>query len=459
MSVGIEAQLHLNKFSPRSYQLPIIQALEDKGYRRVVAIMPRRAGKDVMAFNICIRQCIRRTCVVYYIFPTYSQGRKALFDSILNDGQRFLDFIPKELIEAVNQQEMKIRFKNGSLLQIVGSDNVDSLMGTNPQGVVFSEYALQDPRAYQFIRPILAANDGWALFISTPRGKNHLYDLYQIAQHSSQWYYSKLTLDDTKHIPLREIDKERAEGIMSEDLIQQEYYTSFEMGVEGAYYAKYLDKMRIEGRIGDVPWQSEHVVHAAFDLGVRDSTAIIWFQIVGTRINIIDCYENAKEGLEHYVNVLKEKPYTYGRYIAPHDIQVKEWGSGMTRYDKAKQLGIEFTVCPNHLIVDGIEKVRSTMSIMRIDAVKCAPLLKALENYRQEYDVKNRIYKANPLHNWASHFADCMRYLCLAQSRVQRVDRSREEVDRDYREAVYGENSGLPGVFRDEFSGSRSGFR
>jgi phage terminase large subunit len=166
--IPVEAQIHLNKFQPRPYQLPILDAIENKGYKRVIAIMPRRAGKDVMAFNLCIRQCLKRVCVIYYIFPTYSQGRKALFDSIMTNGMRFLDFIPKELIESINSQEMKIRFINGSIFQVVGSDNIDSLMGTNPQGVVFSEYALQDPRAYQFIRPILAANAGWALFITTP---------------------------------------------------------------------------------------------------------------------------------------------------------------------------------------------------------------------------------------------------------------------------------------------------
>src|ERR1044072_322094 len=129
---------------------------------------------------------------------------------------------------------------------------------------------------------------------------------------------------------------------MSEDLIQQEYYTSFEMGVEGAYYARYMDKMRIDGRIGDVPWEANHKVHTAWDIGVRDSTTIIFFQAIGTTVRIIDSYENSKQGLEHYISVLEAKPYSYGRHIAPHDIQVKEWGSGMTRLEKARQLGIKF---------------------------------------------------------------------------------------------------------------------
>ena len=208
---------------------------------------------------------------------------------------------------------MKIRFVNGSLFQIVGSDNVDSLVGTNPQGVVFSEYALQDPRAYQFIRPILAANQGWALFISTPRGKNHLYELYNMSLQSDEWFAYKLTLNDTKHIPLEEIEQDRKEGLMSEDLIQQEYYTSFDLGVEGAYYLKYLDKMSLEQRIASVPWDPSQLVHTVWDIGVRDSTCIIFYQLFGSRIHIIDCYDNTKEGLEHYKHILDTKPYSMDR--------------------------------------------------------------------------------------------------------------------------------------------------
>jgi Hypothetical protein len=227
--------IQLNNFIPRPYQLPIVDAIENKGYKRVVAIMPRRAGKDIVAYNLCIRQCIRRPCVVFYIFPTYAQAKKVIWDSVTNEGLRFLDFIPKDLVASMNGQEMKIRFHNGSLLQLVGSDNYDSLMGSNPSACVFSEYALQDPRAYALIRPILSANDGWALFISTPRGKNCLYDLYQVAVNSPHWFAYKLSLDDTHHISLESIEQEREEGVMSEDLIQQEYYCSFLHGVEGAY--------------------------------------------------------------------------------------------------------------------------------------------------------------------------------------------------------------------------------
>lgn len=447
--MSVETIVKLNKFKPRPYQLPIFDAIENKKYRRVLAILPRRAGKDVCGFNLCIRAALEKIGVYYYIFPTFMQGRRVIWDSITNQGIRFLDFIPDKVIDSTNSSDMKIRFVNGSILQIVGSDNYDNLMGTNPRGCVFSEYALQDPRAYQFIRPILAANNGWALFLSTPRGKNHLWELYQIAQHSPDWFCYKLTIEDTHHIPFHEIERERAEGIMSEDLIQQEYYTSFTMGVEGAYYAKYLDNMRLKGQIGMVPWESAFKVHTAWDLGVRDSTAIIFFQNIGQTVRIIDCYENSKEGLEHYIKVVNQKPYDLGKHIAPHDIQVREFTSGMTRIEKARQLGIRFTVADKRTIEDGIESVRSSFSKCWIDERACSPLLKALGNYRQEYDIKNKVYKSQPLHNWASHFADAMRYLATSLHKT-RDGSSPEELEQRFQEAVYGQNSNLPSVFRDD---------
>lgn len=444
----IETVIKLNKFQLRDYQIPLYDAIENKGYKRALIIWPRRAGKDMAAFNLCIRAALKKVQVIYYIFPTYSQGRKILFDSITNDGKRILDYVPKEVIEAINIHEMKIKFKNGSLIQIVGSDNYDALMGTNPQLCIFSEYALQDPRAYQYMRPILTANYGTAIFLSTPRGKNSLWELYQIALNSPEWFCQKLTVMDTGHISLHEIEKERSTGEMSEDLIQQEYYTSFDMGVEGAYYAKYVDRMRVKGQIGIVPWEPSFKVHTAWDLGIRDSTCIIFFSVVGQTIRIIDCYENSKVGLEHYINVIKQKDYIYGKHIAPHDIKVREFTSGISRIDKARQLGINFTVAPDVTIEDGIEAVRSALSKIWIDESSCSKLIRAIENYRQEYDVRRKVYASHPLHDWSSHYADAMRYLCISLPKT-RDGLSPEDLDKRYNEAM-GYQSNLPSVFRDD---------
>lgn len=447
--MNIESKIHLNKFQPRPYQLPICDAFENKGYKKIICVMPRRAGKDILCWNLMIRAALRKVGVYYYILPTYNQARKVIWDSMTNDGMRFIDYIPPQLIKNCNTQEMKIRLVNESLIQLIGSDNIDTIVGSNPIGCVFSESSLQDPKAYQFIRPILAANSGWTIFISTPRGHNWFYELYQIANNTPSWFAYKLTLDDTQHIPYREIERERSEGIMSEDLIQQEYYTSFDMGHEGAYYAKYLDRMHLDGRIGDVPWVSECKVYTSWDLGMRDTTSIIFFQVIGQTVRLIDCYENSGHGLEHYIKVLQQKPYIYGKHIAPHDIKVRELGTGMSRLEKARQLGISFTVAPDLSIEDGIESVRATTSKMWIDSVKCALLLKALQHYRHEYDAKKKTYKNHPLHDWSSNFADSCRYLAISLPKT-RDGATAEDIERNYREAMGGNQSHLPSVFRTD---------
>lgn len=422
--------------------------MENKKFKRLMTIWPRRAGKDVVAFNLMLRAALRKIGVYYYIFPTYSQARKVIWDSITITGEKFLDYIPKALVARTNGAEMKITLTNDSIIQLIGSDNIDSLMGTNPLGIVYSEYALQDPRAYQFLRPILLANDGWSLFVSTPRGKNHLWDLYNIAKELPDWFCSKLTIEETNHISIHEIEKEVAEGLISRDLAFQEYYCSFDLGVEGSYYAKYLDRSRVKGQITQVPWEPSFKVNTAWDLGIRDSTTIIFFQVIGQTIRIIDCYENSKQGLEHYVTVINQKEYIYGKHIAPHDIKVREFTSGMARIDKARQLGIIFTVAPDLPVEDGIEAVRTTFSKLWIDEVKAKPLLKAIENYRQEFDIKKKIYKGHPLHDWSSHFADCLRYMCISLPKM-RDGSSPEDLDKRYQEAMYGTNSNMPAFFRD----------
>jgi len=446
-----ESQIILNKFQPRSYQIPILDAYENKHYKRIIAVLPRRAGKDVACWNLAIRQCIRKTMVCYYILPTFAMARRIIWDSVLNNGMRFLDFIPPELVDSMNASDMKIRFTNGSLLQLCGSDNVDSLVGTNPNLIIYSEYALQDPRAYQFMRPIVLANDGAMVFVSTPRGKNHFFELFNIAQDNPQWFSYRMTVEETGHIPLQEIAKERAEGLMSEDLIQQEYYVSFSAGVEGAYYSRYLDKMKLDGRITSVPWEVSYRVHTAWDLGVNDPTTIIFFQVCGQIIRIIDCYTNNDKGLDHYAKILSEKEYVYGKHIAPHDIQVREFAAGgVKRIDMARKLGINFVIAPNIPIEDGIECCRATLGRVWIDEKKCVLLIKALESYRREFDSKRKVYKDHPLHDWSSNFADSFRMLCVNLPKTRDDLTVAAELDKRYKEAVTGEAE-IPDFFKDQY--------
>lgn len=200
----------LDKFKPRPYQLPLMRALEIDGYKRLLGILPRRAGKDLTAWNMMIRQALQRIGVYWYILPSYAMGKKIIWNGKDNEGNDFLSYIPSELIKSTNSQEMIIKLTNGSMIQVVGSDSAkNSLVGTNAIGMIFSEYALQDPTAYQYLRPILLQNQGWCIFLSTPRAKNHLFQLYEMALcNPEEWYVLKLTVDDTKHVSIEEIQKD-----------------------------------------------------------------------------------------------------------------------------------------------------------------------------------------------------------------------------------------------------------
>ena len=463
MNLLPETQIKLNKFLPRPYQRAFCRAFEEGKLKRFLVIWPRRAGKDICALALLVRAALRRVGTYMYIFPEFSSARRILWDAIDIDGNRIMHrYIPEEIVESRNEQQMRIRLINGSQILVIGSDNYDStLVGTNAHGMIFSEYALQDPRAWQFAIPILNASNGWAAFISTPRSKNHLWELYQVATNTPGWFCEKLTIDDTCHIPLEEIQREIKEGQISEAMAMQEYWTSFELGASGSYYSLDIDNLRRKGQISLVPWEPYHPVYTAWDLGYNDPTCIIFFQIIGQVIRIIDCYNNNKKGLDHYAKIVKEKPYTYGKHIAPHDIAVHDLGNGMLRWKTMHDLGITFLrygkdeIKPIRGIDEGIEAVRRNLPKMWFDEFACEPLIKALQNYQQEYDVKRKVYKSNPRHDDSSHYCDAMRYLCVALPRLTNTN-DPVALEKRYNEAM-GYQGNMPAVFRDDLPDSGSG--
>lgn len=447
----------IDRFVPRDYQLDLCHEFESGKRKKFLVIWPRRAGKDICALNLLLRAAIRKVGTYFYIFPTFSSGRRILWDAIDISGKRILNYyVPDEIVESRNEQGMRIRLKNGSQIQILGSDNFDTtLVGTNAVGMVFSEYALSDPRAYSYSIPILKASDGWVLIVSTPRGKNGLWGLYNVAlEHPNAWYSQKLSVDDTKHIPIEEIEKEIDQGQMSRDLALQEFWTSFDLGVEGSFYAKYLDELRRKDQITRVIWEPHFPVHTAWDLGYNDPTTIIFFQIINNQIRIIDCYENNKKGLDHYAKIVREKDYVYGKHIAPFDIAVHDLGTGLSRWKMMHDLGISFVRYSEKQpsIDDGIETVRRNLPKMWFDLKSCETLIKSLENYRQEYDHKRKVYKQNPLHDNHSHFADAMRYLCVALPMLTNGN-DPKALEKRYNEAVYGNETQPSGFFRDDLQG------
>lgn len=224
-----------HRYVPRSYQKPLYNAIA-KGFKRMVVVWNRRAGKDKTCFNIMIKEAFKRKGTYFYFLPEYSQAKKVIWDNIDNDGFKMLDHVPKEVVKSTNATELKIELVNGSVIQLIGADSFEkSGVGTNPVGVVFSEYSINDPKVWNFVRPILKANKGWAIFNFTPRGTNHAFELLERAKQDEKWFWQVLTVDDTQVLTEEELEEERKD--MPEDLFNQEYYCEFLEGA-GQFFKK-----------------------------------------------------------------------------------------------------------------------------------------------------------------------------------------------------------------------------
>lgn len=411
-------------WTPRSYQTPLWKAVVGGKQNRAVAIWHRRAGKDVTCWNILIYKAVERVGLYFYCFPTFTQGRRIIWDGMGGDGRRYLDFIPAELIANVNNTEMKIELVNGSLIQLIGVEQIDRLVGTNPVGLVFSEYSLQNPMAWELFRPILAENGGWALFEFTPRGHNHGWMLYENARKNpKRWFSSVLTVDQTKRddgspvITQDAIDEERASG-MAEELIQQEFYCSFDAAIQGAYYSDQLRQAWKDGRVRDIPFDTSLPTFSSWDLGMDDATGIWVFQAVASEIRVLRYYENSGKGLAHYVAYLNDlrqaQGFQWDRHFAPHDIRVREFGTGKSRLEVARTMGIHFNAAKRLSIAEGIDAVRRLFPRLYFDEQGCSKGLSAIAEYTKEWDEDDKCFNDRPKHDWTSHAADAMRTMAIS---------------------------------------------
>lgn len=386
----------------------------EQGGKRGYAVWHRRSGKDDVALHLASVSAHQRVGNYWHMLPEASQARKAIWEAVNpHTGKRRIDeAFPHELRDSTREAEMAIRFRCGSTWQVVGSDNYNSLVGATPVGIVFSEWALADPQAWAYLRPILAENGGWALFITTPRGRNHAATFYDATLHDPDWYCEKLTAEQTGVFSAEALAKERAEYIREygeqdgRSRFDQEYLCSFDAAVVGAYYAREFVAIDNDKRICSVPYDPSVPVHTAWDLGMDDSTAIWCAQVVGKEIRIIDYYEASGEGLPHYANWLRAKPYSYENHFLPHDVEVRELGSGKSRVEQLQTLGIRVTPGRPRQDEDRVNAVRMILPRCWFDASKTKRGVEALRNYKRDWDEKTKAFRTRPKHDWASHGAD-----------------------------------------------------
>jgi phage terminase large subunit len=379
----------------------------------------RRAGKTVAAINDLIDAALR--CELdeprfAYIAPFYAQAKDVAWGYL----KRFTAPMPGA---KTNETELRVDLPNGGRVRLYGADNYDRLRGLYLDGVVLDEFADMDPRAWtEVIRPALADRRGWAAFIGTPKGKNAFWEIYERANAQDDWLALRLKASETGLVADDELAELRAE--LSPDEYAREFETSFDAAIEGAYYATLLQKADEERRIGSVPHDPGSEVHAAFDLGIGDSTAIWLAQFVGKEIRLVDYIENNGVGLDWYARQLRDKPYTYAPLILPHDAQARELGTGKSRTEMLEGLGFACRIAPKLGVQDGIEAVRRMLPRTWIDEHKCEAGLRALRDYREKIDPKRRT-TLGPLHDWCSHPADALRYLMTAYEEPEQARKAK----------------------------------
>lgn len=390
-------------YAPR----PWTKELHETDKRWSIIVAHRRSGKTTATVNHLQRDCLIRGDALFgYIAPTYKQAKAIAWDLL----KKYSVVVPGVVY---NETELTVKYPNNSKLRLFGADNPDTLRGLGFNGVVFDEYSQQPPNIFsEIIRPALADTGGYGIWIGTPKGHNDFWRLYNRAKKDADWFALFLTVDDTGVLSKEELADARKS--MSEDEYNQEFYCSFEAAIKGAYYADQLSRARSEGRITNVPKDEGQPVYTFWDLGVSDSTAIIFMQKAGLEWHIIDYYETHGEGLAHYADVLKEKGYIYAEHYGPHDLSVRELGSGKSRIEMAKQLGIDFRIVPNLPVDDGINAVRTRFNTLWIDEEGASKLVDALTVYRKEWDDKMGEFKRRPLHDWSSHAADALRYWAVS---------------------------------------------
>ena len=391
-------------YKPREHQLKIHELLD--GNRFAVVVAHRRFGKTVAALNHLIREAVlneKETPRYAYIAPTYGQAKRVAWDYLVK--------YTTPLGGTNNISELRVDFW-GRRIQLYGSDNPDSLRGQYFDGVIVDEVGDQNPKIWtDIIRPALTDRKGWCLFIGTPKGHNHFKELRDRAEKEEGWGLLEFKASETGVVD--ETELKAAKNEMGEDKYRQEFECSFDAAVEGSYYGQMLNELEEKKHMQEIPREELSRTFTAWDLGMGDSTSIWVAQLVGTEVRLIDYYENHGVGLDHYVKWIKDNDYSKAEHILPHDVRVRELGTGKSRLEMLEDSGLEVKICPRMGLDDGIQAVRRLLPRCWFNVPKVQNGLNCLRNYRRDYDEKRKIFYERPLHDWSSHGSDSFRYLAL----------------------------------------------
>lgn len=411
---------------PRDYQLPAWRYLQAGG-RHAELIWHRRAGKDDICLHHAACAAFKRKANYWHMLPLATQARKAIWDAINpHSGRKRIDeAFPMELRSTTRNQEMQIEFKNGSTWQVVGSDNFNALVGSAPAGIVYSEWALANPAARAYLRPILAENGGWQLFITTPRGRNHARQTYNAAQRDPNAFAQILTAEQTNVFSAEQLQAERLAYIaefgpdVGQAMFEQEFLCSFDAAILGAVLGRWMSRARESGRMVEKVFDPQGApVCISSDLGYRDTASWWFWQPRQDGFGLVGYLGrsglDADDWIEELQAYMTERGFSLGQIWLPHDAKNKTFAtkhSPMERFLRA--FGTEHVrVVPQTKISDRINAARRVVERCVFDEAACGDGISGLESWAFEYDAESKTFSKEPAHNWASHPGDAFSYGC-----------------------------------------------
>jgi hypothetical protein len=417
-------------FKPRWYQLPFILHFTDKGHdgrgKSAVEVDHRRAGKDLMGLHMLNMCAHRRRGAYWHTFPTFEQGRKAIWEGFTKEGERTIDSVfPAEIIRRRDNQSMVIELKCGSIYRIIGTDKIETV-GAGPVGVLHSEYSLARPKAADLIAPMLRENDGWEAYVYTPRGNNHgkrLFDRMKAAaaKDPARYFCALHNLYDTRaYDPDKTIAEERAKG-RPEAIIRQEYLCDWTAANVGSVWGEQMEALEKAGRICDFSHPTDGVF-TTWDMGISDAMAIWFWRINEHRqADLIDHYEATGKPLSHFFDVVEAKPYQYLKHFVPHDAKARTYQTGVSTVEMfCERFGRgAVALVPSLSFEDGIQAARwMFQQKIRIHS-RCAEGIEALKAYHYAWDEDAKVFDKKPEHDWSSHTADAARYVACVVKRAE----------------------------------------
>jgi len=395
-------------YVPRPLQAKLHNDLDN--HRFAVLNCHRRFGKTILIILHLMKKALtndKKNPRYYLIGPTFVSIKRVCWDYL----KQYASCIPGTTF---NETELRCDFATGARIQLLSSEDPDKIRGIYADGVCVDECSQMNPVLWnEIIRPALSDRKGFCYFISTPAGMSNIfYDLYQHAQSDPTWLAYTAKASETGIIDQEELDAAKAQ--MGDAKYKQEFECDWIANIEGAVYGEIIKSLEEKKQITRIAYDPALMVHTAWDLGVDDSTAIVFYQLLGNQILIIDYYENNREGLPHYVQVVKDKDYVYGEHFAPHDIEVTEFSTGKTRREVAYQLGIRFKILPKINLEDGIHSLKMVLPKCWFDGENTKPLVDALRHHHRKYNEKMKMFSNKPVKDWSSHAADAARYMALS---------------------------------------------